>query len=140
MEKLSHSHPLHVLLARCHEPSAKLIQLVNISRDENKPTDISVPSSCLVLDSNGWAQVLKKDSFFEGILLRTEYREATNAVFSYYQKVSSRFITPIGNASDESTSEHILQEPFKNPFSDLSIEEKTVRTGFILLGHPGTGE
>jgi hypothetical protein len=138
IEQLLLTHPLHKLLERCQKCDADLIQSFHISRDENPP-DINVPSSCWVLDSQDWAKILKSDSFFGGILMREEYRAATHAVISYYRKASSCFLTHVGDKSmseDTDTS----QVPFPNPFLDLSINETSVRTGFILLGQPGTGE
>lgn len=125
----------------CQKPDAKLFELSNIPRDEN-PADVDVPSSCWVLDSEGWAIVLKDDSFFAGILMRNEYREATNAAFSFFKGQASRFLTNSDEeaSGDKPLRDNILQVPFENPFLRLSIEETSVRTGVIFLGHPGIGE
>jgi|ERR1700722_4223901 len=140
-EPLLPSHPLHDLLERCQKSDAKLFYLSNILRDKSPPADIiNVPSSCWVLDSQNWANILTSDSFSASILMRNEYREATRAVVSFSRKASSRFLTSTENAGDESTSDDILQIPIENPFLELPIGEVSTRAGFILLGHPGIGE
>ncbi|KAI0038280.1 hypothetical protein FA95DRAFT_1613506 [Auriscalpium vulgare] len=79
----------------------------------------------------------------DSILIRPEYFEAADATLNFSEHVMKPPSKPVADVDDETA----LEEPFKSPswtaLKKLFERVKTtdsVRSGFILTGHPGIGK
>jgi hypothetical protein len=67
---------------------------------------------------------------------RDEYREALHAVVDHYK---FDFPTTVDGEDEMAIEINNPDQPFVNPFSDISEDFVSKMLGFILMGHPGIG-
>lgn len=83
---------------------------------------------------------LDATSSVSGILARDGYREALHAVVDHYKIGKVDFPTTVDGEDEMAMEVDNPDQPFVNPFLDLSEDFVSKMVGFILMGHSGIGE